>query len=58
VINLHQEDLRSGYAGAFLPSSIAKKYKNAVRELAWQWFFFAKTMIYVADKKEYRKFKF
>jgi len=56
VINLHQEDLRSGYAGAFLPSSIEKKYKNAARELAWQWFFPAKTLTFVADKKEYRRY--
>ena len=47
VIKLHQEDLRSGYAGAFLPSSIEKKYKNAARWLACQWFFPAKTMTYV-----------
>ncbi len=56
VINLHQEDLRSGYAGAFLPSSIEKKYKNAARELAWQWFFPAKTLTFVADKNEYRRY--
>ena len=56
VIDLHQEDLRSGYAGAFLPSSIEKKYKNAARELAWQWFFPAKTLTFVADKNEYRRY--
>jgi len=27
-----------------------KKYKNAARELAWQWFFPAKTLIFVAEK--------
>ena len=56
VINLHQEDLRSGYAGAFLPNRIEKKYKDAARELAWQWFFPAKTLTYVADKNEYRRY--
>jgi integron integrase len=56
VINLHQEDLKSGYDGAFLPSSIEKKYKNAARELAWQWFFPAKTLTFVADKNEYRRY--
>ena len=56
VINLHQEDLKSGYAGAFLPNRIEKKYKNAARELVWQWFFPAKTMTFVADKNEYRRY--
>ena len=56
VINLHQEDLQSGYAGAFLPNRIEKKYKNAARELVWQWFFPAKTLTFVADKNEYRRY--
>ena len=56
VINLHQEDLRSGYAGVFLPNRIEKKYKNAARELVWQWFFPAKTLTFVADKNEYRRY--
>jgi integron integrase len=55
VINLHQEDLKSGYAGAFLPSRIEKKYKNAAKEIAWQWFFPAKTLTFVADQNEYRR---
>jgi len=58
VINLHQEDLKSGYAGAFLPNRIEKKYKNAARELVWQWFFPAKTLTFDADKNEYRYDKF
>jgi integron integrase len=56
VISLHQEDLKSGYAGAFLPNRIEKKYKNAARELVWQWFFPAKTMTFVANKNEYRRY--
>ena len=56
VINLHQEDLKSGYAGVFLPNRIEKKYKNAARELVWQWFFPAKTLTFVADKNEYRRY--
>jgi len=39
VIGLHEEDLRAGYPGTFLPSLLEKKYKNAATELAWQWFF-------------------
>ena len=56
VINLHQEDLKSGYAGVFLPNRVEKKYKNAARELVWQWFFPAKTLTFVADKNEYRRY--
>ena len=55
VIDLHREDLRSGYAGVFLPGSLEKKYKNAAKELVWQWLFPAKTLTFVADKKEYRR---
>ena len=55
MINLHQEDLKSGYAGAFLPNRVEKKYKNAARELVWQWFFPAKTLTFVSDKNEYRR---
>ena len=29
VIDLHQQDLDSGYAGTFLPDLLGKKYKNA-----------------------------
>ena len=56
VINLHQEDLKSGYAGTFLPNRIEKKYKSAARELVWQWFFPAKILTFVADKNEYRRY--
>jgi site-specific recombinase XerD len=56
VISLHQEDLKSGYAGAFLPNRIEKKYKNAARELVWQWFFPAKTLTFVAEKNEFRRY--
>ncbi|MBW1967208.1 MAG: tyrosine-type recombinase/integrase, partial [Deltaproteobacteria bacterium] len=34
---------------------LEKKYKNAARELIWQWFFPAKTLTFVPDTKEYRR---
>jgi integrase len=37
VKRIHREDLKRGYAGTFLPSLLTVKYKNAARELAWQW---------------------
>jgi hypothetical protein len=31
--------LKNGYDGVFLLGELEKKYKNAAKELAWQWFF-------------------
>ena len=56
VIDIHQADLKAGYAGTFLPSLLEKKYKNAVRELVWQWFFPAKTLTFVPETKEWRRY--
>jgi len=33
-----------------------KKYKNAAREICWQWFFPAKTLTFVPEENEYRRF--
>ncbi len=56
VKRVHREDLKSGYAGAFLPGSLAKKYKNAARELAWQWLFPAKTLTVAPEDQLYRRY--
>jgi integrase len=56
VIQLHHEDLEWGYAGCFLFDSIEQKYKNAANELVWQWFFPAKTLTFVPEKDEYRRY--
>jgi integron integrase len=56
VITLHEKDLESGYAGTFLDNSLGKKYKNAARELGWQWFFPAKTLTFVAEENGYRRY--
>ena len=39
VSKLHDNDLRVGYDGVFLPGSLDKKYKNAAKKFVWQWFF-------------------
>ncbi len=39
VIKAHEADLKDDYSGVFLPGRIEKKYKNAPKELVWQWFF-------------------
>lgn len=56
VIELHESDLKNGYAGVFMPDRLDKKYKNASKELIWQWFFPAKTLTFVPEKNEYRRY--
>jgi len=53
---LHDKDLDEGYAGAFMFDSIEKKYKNCAREFVWQWFFPAKTLTFVPETSEYRRY--
>ena len=53
---LHDRDLDEGYAGAFLFDALEKKYKNAAKEFIWQWFFPAKTLTFVPDTGEYRRY--
>jgi len=56
VIDLHEQDLSDGYAGTFLPDMLDKKYRNAGKELVWQWFFPGKTLTLVPESGEYRRF--
>jgi integron integrase len=56
VIALHRKDLESGYAGTFLVGLLEKKYKNAAKELVWQWFFPAKTLTFDPETNEYRRY--
>ena len=56
VIALHEEDCRSGYSGVFLPNQLEVKYKNAPRELVWQWFFPAKQLTVVEENSEQRRY--
>ena len=44
VKQLHENDLSKGLGRVYLPYALAKKYKNADREFAWQYVFPAKTM--------------
>jgi integron integrase len=53
---LHQEDMKKGYDGVFLPASFAKKAKSAARELVWQWFFPAQRLTLVAATREVRRY--
>ena len=48
--------MEKGYAGTFLFNALEKKYKNAARELVWQWFFPAKTLTYVPEEARKRRY--
>ena len=56
VKELHDKDLAEGYAGAFMFDSIEKKYKNCARDFVWQWLFPAKTLTFVPETGEYRRY--
>ena len=56
VRRLHAQDLASGYGGTLLPRQLEKKYKNAAKELIWQWFFPAPSLTFVRDAREPRRY--
>lgn len=56
VENLHKIDLENNYDGAFMMNQLEKKYKNAGKELIWQWFFPAKELTYVTETRESRRY--
>jgi len=35
---------------------LEKKYKNVAKELVWQWFFPGKTLTFVPETEEYRRY--
>jgi integron integrase len=53
---LHERDMRAGYAGVFLESLLEKQYKNAPRDFVWQWLFPAKTLTFVRQSQERRRY--
>ncbi|MES9879770.1 MAG: tyrosine-type recombinase/integrase, partial [Sedimenticola sp.] len=56
VAKVHQGDLAASYAGVFLPEALDRKYRNAARELAWQWLFPAGSLTHVPGTSEYRRY--
>lgn len=56
VAELNQKDCAAGYAGVFTEGRLDKKYKNAAKELAWQWFFPARTLTFVPEDAEHRRY--
>jgi len=41
---IHEADLANGFGEVFLPEALARKYRNAPKELGWQWVFPAKKL--------------
>jgi integron integrase len=39
VRRLHRRDLQAGFGEVWLPAALSRKYRNAARELAWQYVF-------------------
>lgn len=56
VIEQHEKDCQAGFDGVFLYGQLEKKYKNAARELVWQWFFPAKELTLVPKNKKRRRY--
>jgi integrase len=56
VKDLHEQDMHQGYAGVFLDNLLEKKYRNAPKELIWQWFFPAKNLTNVEGSHERRRY--
>ncbi len=53
---VHEQDIAAGFSGVFLDHLLEKKYKNAAKDLVWQWFFPQKTLTYVEETKERRRY--
>lgn len=53
---LHDEDLRGGYAGVLLEDALDRKYRNAAKDLIWQWFFPQRNLTFIPDANELRRF--
>jgi integron integrase len=56
IKRLYQLDLKANFDGPFMPPEIEKKYKNAAKELAWQWFFPAQNLTRVKETNELRRY--
>jgi len=56
VETLHQKDLEAGYDGVFMPKALDRKWKQAAKEIGWQWVFPAKTLTFVPESGENRRY--
>ena len=56
IEKLHQKDISDGYTGVFMPGIIENKYKNASKEIIWQWFFPAYKLTFIPETKEFKRY--
>jgi integron integrase len=56
VTAIHQADLNAKYAGTFLPDQLDRKYKDADKELIWQWFFPALSLTFIREQQVYKRY--
>lgn len=53
---LHQKDQEAGFDGVFMPKALDRKWRNAAKQIGWQWLFPAKTLTFVPDSGENRRY--
>jgi integron integrase len=56
VADQFEKDCAADFDGVFLEGRLDAKYKNAARELSWQWFFPARTLTFVPERGEHRRY--
>jgi integron integrase len=56
IKKLHDEDMAAGFAGVFLDDQLEKKYPSASKDFIWQWFFPQRSLTYVEETKERRRY--
>ena len=56
VKRLHEQDLKDGFDGVFMPGALNRKWRTAAQELIWQWVFPAKTLTLVPEANERRRY--
>jgi integron integrase len=56
VKELHESDLKAGYAGVLLDDALDRKYRNAAKDLIWQWFFPQRNLTFIPERSELRRF--
>ena len=56
VIVRYQADCQSHWDGVFLPDMLGKKYKNAAKDLCWQWFFPANSLTFISKTQQYKRY--
>ena len=56
VAHIHEMDLADDYSGVFMFDRYEKKAPHAAKEFIWQWFFPAKTMTFIKEDQEYRRY--